>query len=1018
MKKIYAVCIKACWLLMLGMLFSGTIYSQRLYVVNSSGQISVVDLATCTVTPVMQGPWLWDMAMCPGDTNIVYGVASPPSQNVYQINLKTGQIDTLSKTWPTGLPVPCCLSSLVCDGNGHLFSVDDGGPNFFQFDLATNTWSLLGNVGTYSSGGDLTYFNGKLYLSTNSNELLIITINPFTYTPVSQMTFGTVWGVNTVSTSSKCAGTSTKMVAATSGGDIYYVDPATGVGTLVCTNVVPGGIYGATSVADGDSSIATPLSAPPPPPVCKGKNVTLTVSSSNATLTYSWTPGGAVGSSVTLPATNTTYTVTGTDSNGCTSTTTVNVVANDVPVAAFTVPPACLNNATQFTNSSTIASGTISTWAWNFGEPTSGANNTSTIQTPTHTYSSAGTYTINLLAVSAGGCRDSITKTVVINPLPVADFTAPSVCIGSPVTFSDQSGITGGNIAQWSWNFGEAASGANNVSTSQNPSHTYGGAGNFNVLLTVTSDKGCQSTKNVSVKINPKPTAAFNSTPACVNSPITFADASTSTAGAITSWDWDFGDGSPHAFTQNPSHTYSTSGTNNVTLIVTSADGCKDTIKKTAVTNPAPVPDFAAPPLCKGLPTNYSDLSNVTAPATITKWKWDYGDGSANGTTQNPTHTYTAAGTYTVVLTVTSSDNCTATFTKQTSVYPLPQPAFATSGVCKGIPTTFKDNSTVSPGTIAGWAWNFGDGTPTSTTQNPQHLYTANGTFTVSLIATTNNGCVDSVKQSVSVDPLPVAKFTSPDTSGCELHCITFTDGSTIAPGTIAGWAWDFGDGNTSATQSPTNCYTKAGQYNIKLVVTSDRGCKDSITKGNMVTVFPTPNAEFTTTPTATSILNPTINFGNASSSDVITWYWYFGDGDSLNPDNANPTHEYASDQPKTYTATLIVTNQFGCVDSVKHDIIIGPDWAFYIPNAFSPNADGTNDGFNGKGVNIKKYEMIIFDRWGNLIFKTNSLDTAWDGRANGGESTAQQDVYVWKVVLTDVFDAKHQYMGHVTLVR
>ena len=128
--------------------------------------------------------------------------------------------------------------------------------------------------------------------------------------------------------------------------------------------------------------------------------------------------------------------------------------------------------------------------------------------------------------------------------------------------------------------------------------------------------------------------------------------------------------------------------------------------------------------------------------------------------------------------------------------------------------------------------------------------------------------------------------------------------------------------------------------------------------------------------------------------------------------------HAYPNVFAATYTATLTVQNIFGCTSTVSHPIIIDPEFTFFIPNAFSPNGDGVNDFFYGKGVGIAKYELFVFDRWGNLIFAADDINNSWDGKANHGSEIAQQDVYVWKVKLTDVFGKKHNYIGTVTIVK
>ena len=116
--------------------------------------------------------------------------------------------------------------------------------------------------------------------------------------------------------------------------------------------------------------------------------------------------------------------------------------------------------------------------------------------------------------------------------------------------------------------------------------------------------------------------------------------------------------------------------------------------------------------------------------------------------------------------------------------------------------------------------------------------------------------------------------------------------------------------------------------------------------------------------------------------------------------------------------ATLIVENNFGCLDTVDHLVEIAPEFTFFIPNAFTPNDDGTNDFFFGQGIGITEYDLFVFDRWGNLIFHGDDINKMWDGKVKGGSEIAQQDVYVWKVKLTDIFMKKHNYIGTVTLVK
>jgi len=185
-----------------------------------------------------------------------------------------------------------------------------------------------------------------------------------------------------------------------------------------------------------------------------------------------------------------------------------------------------------------------------------------------------------------------------------------------------------------------------------------------------------------------------------------------------------------------------------------------------------------------------------------------------------------------------------------------------------------------------------------------------------------------------------------------------------------------------------------------------------------MIHVFDVPVAEFLPTPSHPSVLDPTVTFNNQSSTDVNYWHWTFGDGDTMAPHVSSPVHLYPNSSSSSYWVTLIVSNADGCLDTVLHEIFIGPEFTFFIPNAFTPNADGINDFFFGSGIGIIKYDLWVFDRWGNMIFHGNELNDKWDGKANSGSDIAQQDVYVWKVELTDVFNKKHNYIGTVTLVK
>ena len=248
---------------------------------------------------------------------------------------------------------------------------------------------------------------------------------------------------------------------------------------------------------------------------------------------------------------NVTFTVT--TGTGCKNAITSTLTISPPPLSAFTVTNACLNMPNMFTDASFSSStDPINNWNWNFGE-----GNISVQQDPSHFYAAAGTYTVTLIVTTARGCKDTVKKSTVVYPLPAAGFTLIAVCFKNPPCFSDLSLVSSGSIVMWSWNFGDPASGAANISAAKNPGHTFTAPGNFNVTFTVTSDQGCIGTTGLPVLINPSPVSDFTITNACLSFPNLFMNSSTSVfADTITNWDWNLGDGSS-SVQQVFSHIYS-----------------------------------------------------------------------------------------------------------------------------------------------------------------------------------------------------------------------------------------------------------------------------------------------------------------------------------------------------------------------------------------------------------------------------------------------------------------------------
>lgn len=403
---------------------------------------------------------------------------------------------------------------------------------------------------------------------------------------------------------------------------------------------------------------------------------------------------------------------------------------------------------------------------------------------------------------------------------------------------------------------------------------------------------------------------------------------------------------------------------------------------------------------------------------------------SPNATSLNCTYTPSladvSAGSITLTLTSASGGLCPAASDQLSVIFSSSATVDAgtASPVCVGTPVTLA--GTMSGASSAAWSGGAGTFSPDNASLNVVYTPTASeyasGSVTLTLTASAGGGC-PSTSDSVTLtfSQSPVVDFSGDTLLGCPGHCVDFTDLSTVSGSSVIdSWAWDFGDGSaTVSEQNFSHCYTTSGNYSVSLTVISNNGCSASSVKNNYIQVFPEPSASFDPSPNPAEALAPDITMSNLSSSDVTHWIWNFGDGSSLDSTTYSPTHTYSGDTATSYAVTLLVSNAGGCVDSVQQVVSIGPGFTFYIPNSFTPNnEDEHNKFFFAYATGVTKFEMRIFDRWGNQVFHSTDLNEKWDGTVDKSKTISQTDVFVWKVSLTNVFKKSLDYVGTVTLMR
>ena len=602
----------------------------------------------------------------------------------------------------------------------------------------------------------------------------------------------------------------------------------------------------------------------------------------------------------------------------------------------------------------------------------------------------------------------SDTAQIILSDPPEANFSATTECEGNATVFTDNSNFPGGPVFSWSWDFDD--NGATSILA--NPTHTFSGSGTYNVKLVVSTADGCLDSIIIPVTVNPLPTANYSHSGVCFGHPTSFTDLSTISGASITNFYWDFDDNGATSTQQNPTHTFSGVGSYSVQLIVETNHGCRDTLVQTVDILPSPVPAFTWSQVCHGDPTVFTDGSTATG-GSVTSWVWDFGDGNTS-TQQNPSNTYQNPGTYNVQLVTTSNAGCVDSITIPVTVDPLPVPEFENNIACFNDITSFNDLSTIVSGTIASWDWDFGDGTPNSGDQNPDHIYTAAGTYMVTLTVTSSEGCVGSVTQEVEVIPLPYTPQINNDYV-CEGFPAVLT--ITGVPADI--WIEWFYNDSTSSPFMTGNLFNTTPVFGKKVYwveAVNSQGCR-SRRLPIFAQAYPKPGKMIMASHRQAEIPNAIVEFWieNGYPVDIVAYSWDFGDGGTSN--QAAPVHEYT--QAGVYTVTVTIIDENGCEHTVTQEEYIEVTQNIYVwpANAFTPNGDGLNDFWYIEHQLITDLHVMIFDRWGRMVFESYDPNFRWDGNGvDGGE--LPEGVYMYSLDLTAYDGTKQKQSGSITLLR
>jgi gliding motility-associated-like protein len=622
------------------------------------------------------------------------------------------------------------------------------------------------------------------------------------------------------------------------------------------------------------------------------------------------------------------------------------------------------------------------------------------------TFSPPGTGTyhlyIEVLDVNLHKTRDSVEITVY--PSPQANILTKDaiICVGNTLPLQVQ---TSGNSAQshfWSGPIQNLS--AYNI---KEPVYTPHQPDTVNYFYTLTDVNGCKAYDSTTL-YSDIPAAYFEITtePACSPLQVEFNNLSQRAVGNR----WDFGDGNISAMI-SPAHLYINQSSEikyyPVSLEVTSILGCKNKMTQYAMVWPNPVASI------ESIIDNSCSPSNIrlyTTPGN-TKYYWDYGDGQKEQTTSfNTSHIFQTINfsdtVYKAKVITESSLHCIDSAFLNLNVYASPDAAFSITPESDTFPDKHFNVDNKTLGNRWNYQWIPGDGRIIQVPEPGNFEYQSPGTYNVTLIASSSH-CSDSISKTVFLKPAPpVAKFAGVE-PGCMPHTINLINNSEYADN----YLWEFGDGSISTAKEPSYTYYQPGIYRVKLTIKGDGG---EASYSDTARVYIIPNSFFDLAPRYVYVNDAAVNFFNLSENADI-FEWDFGDGTTST--ELNPKHIYMEEG--TFDITLKVWTENNCFDLyvMENAVFVEPSGKVEFPNAFRPASPLEENKIFKPGIidHVASYHLMIFNRWGELIFESSDQEIGWDGTYKG--ETAKQDVYIWKVKGTYTDGKGFTKTGDVTLM-
>jgi PKD repeat protein len=678
-----------------------------------------------------------------------------------------------------------------------------------------------------------------------------------------------------------------------------------------------------------------------------------------------------------------------------------------------------------------------------------------------NTSSSPVTMNLKLTVANEQGCDTSWSRTLMVYPAVNAGFVvdASSTCYPNPSVFQNISQFKGIVATKFTWNFGD---GTYSTSINDQISHnyrnfTYDQDREYVVNLVAESDYHCSDSFTDTVLIHPKPKADFEFAGKSAGCPPFTPNINNTSEGTNLSYSWTLENGSLSSSTDfEPVSTFENVTndilSNKITLVTTTEFDCRDTSEMILMVYPGVTADFTASPQWAGCDPLILDLDGLHNENAV-NFMWDFDDGSTS-TLEDPQHLFTndeiTDREFEVYFRALSAYGCEDDTVKIVTVYSSPSPEFSSTPMLQEYDTV-NDMTSVTFTNLTehqdiwDYEWDFGDNT-TSDNNNPAFTHTYGNLFwgeplnnhavLVKLYAANRNNpeCSNSISHDIVILPPRPQINIGEDVSGCVPLEVGF---SATVKYTDDTYDWDFGYNNETSTEAePVFEYTEPGIYMVRLIVNGPGGIN---VDSKEITVYANPEVDFTFAPSEVlkeSQTEPSEEikfYNNTNFAESYEWYYrYDADYERIEePFSVEKEPFLTLNDTGYYWVTLVAETSHGCRDSFIHPtpIYVKGTKEFEMPDYFYVDPDNITSGTYKKGVpmdglffprsmGVEKYKLEIYNRWGELIFSTDNINTGWNGCIdNNPEHPVSQGVYVWKVKATFTNGQTKMYAGDVTLL-